>query len=271
MCRPRRGTAYHSITVRTVSEFAAAIAERTGAENSPDWDPIGQQLGDPRAEVTEVAVCHEVNTAVLEALDQNPVDVLVTYHPLLFTPSSRLLSDRSVGSRAYRLIESNTALVVTHTDFDAAPGGMADALADYFGLSEVEPFGADPVAELAPIGRVGRISTTVSALVDQLIADYGQSGMRISGSMDAGVESLAVVPGSGGGLIEAAASRADALVTGDVSHHRAVAAADLGMAVIDPGHTVTERPGMAALVRMVAEMAPGPVLDLTGTDPKVWR
>ena len=84
------------------------------------------------------------------------------------------------------------------------------------------------------------------------------------------VGALAVVPGSGSAFVEAAAEVADVLVTGDVSHHRTVAAADLGLAIVDPGHTATERPGMRALAAMVTEVAGAEVLDLTDLDPQTW-
>jgi putative NIF3 family GTP cyclohydrolase 1 type 2 len=63
---------------------------------------------------------------------------------------------------------------------------------------------------------------------------------------------------------------ADALVTGDVSHHGAVRALDLGLAIVDPGHTATERPGMRSLVQFVTAIEGIEVLDLTGLDPRTW-
>jgi hypothetical protein len=43
--------------------------------------------------------------------------------------------------------------------------------------------------------------------------------------------------------------------------------------VIDPGHTPTERPGMAALVAAVSRAVAGDatVVDLTDADPTPWR
>lgn len=255
----------------SVREIAAAIAARTKPENTPEWDPIGIQLGDPEAEVARIAVCHEVSEQVVATLEEDPVDLLVSYHPLLFAPTTRILAGRSAGARSYRLIRSGVGLLVTHTDFDAAAGGTADALADFFDLHDVEAFGADPVGGLPAIGRFGGFEGTVATVDAMLVDAFGPAGLRVSGDRTRRVEALAVVPGSGSGLIEAAAAVADALVTGDVSHHRAVAASDLGLAVVDPGHVATERPGMRALVGMVAEVSGVDVIDLTGIDPQTWE
>jgi dinuclear metal center YbgI/SA1388 family protein len=257
--------------VATVAEVARGLAERTHPELTPEWDPVGIQLGDPDIDVDRVAVCHEVNEQVVAVVEADPVDLLVTYHPLLFTPTTRVLAGRSAGARSYRLLRANVSLLVTHTDFDAAPGGSADALAQFFGLDDVRPFGGDAEPGLADIGRVGGFQGTLGT-IDAMIADrFGPVGVRISGDRDADVEEVAVVPGSGGAFIEAAAGVAHVLVTGDVSHHRAVAARDLGLSIVDPGHTATERPGMTALVEMVRDVTSAEVIDLTGIDPQTWR
>ena len=257
----------------TVADIASAIAARTNPEHTPDWDPVGLQLGDPGAAVGSISVCHEVTEEVLERLDSDPVDLLVSYHPLLFTPTNRILAGKSAGARSYRLIRAGTSLLVTHTDFDAAPGGTADALAALFGLHDVEPFGASPEEGLPDIGRHGRFQGTLGR-VDALLSDeFGMVGVRISGDRDVAVDRVAVVPGSGSSLIEAASTVAQVLVTGDVSHHRAVAALDQGLAIADPGHVATERPGMAALAAMVSEIGAAhdaEVVDLTDIDPRTW-
>ncbi len=253
----------------TVAEIIQSLAEETNPEIAATWDPVGLQLGDPSAVVDTVAVCHEVTEEVVATLEQSPVDLLVTYHPLLFSPTNRLVSGRSAESRAYRLIRLGVSLVVTHTDFDAMDGGTADALAGVYRLRNVVPFGPDEETQVPAIGRVGDFDGNLGVL-DAMTADaFGSNGLRVTGDRDRKLRKVAVVPGSGSDLIEEAATVADALVTGDVSHHRAVRAADLGLAVVDPGHIATERPGMGELVRMVDRLV-GKVTDLTRLDPTTW-
>lgn len=257
------------LEVASVSDIADALADKTRPENAASWDPVGLQLGDPHSTVESVAVCHEVTEDVLVRIENEPVDLLVTYHPLLFAPINRLIAGRSPEARAFRLIEKGVSLLVTHTDFDMAPGGTADALASLFGLLEVEPFGADEERGLPAIGRVGEFDGTL-AVLDAMASDaFGPHGLRISGDRARALRRVGVVPGSGSEFIGQAAAVADALVTGDVSHHRAVNAADLGLAVVDPGHVATERPGMTALVGMVDEIVTV-TQDLTGLDPTTW-
>ncbi|MFO7299424.1 MAG: Nif3-like dinuclear metal center hexameric protein [Actinomycetes bacterium] len=254
--------------MRTVAEIVAEMAARTRPENAAGWDPVGLQLGDPKAGVERVAVCHEVTEAVVARVEEEGPDLLVSYHPLLFTPTRRIVAGRSAEARAYRLVRAGVALLVTHTDFDAAPGGAADSLASALGLDPADPFGADP--DEPAIGRSGAFDGTLADLASHAVRLFGADGLRVHGEPDRRIERVAVVPGSGSSFIEQAADVADALVTGDVSHHGAVRALDLGLAIVDPGHTATERPGMRSLVQFVTAIEGIEVLDLTGLDPRTW-
>ena len=255
--------------VTTVADLAATIAKRTQPDHAASWDPVGLQLGDPESQVESVAVCHEVTEAVVAALEAHPVDLLVTYHPLLFKPTNRILAGQSAEARAYALIRLGVNLLVTHTDFDAAPGGTAHALAALLSLRDITAFGADPDAGLPDIGRYGTFEGTL-AVLDAMVCDaFGSTGVRVTGDRSTNLNRVAVIPGSGSDFVLAASEVADALVTGDVPHHTTVRAHDLGLCIVDPGHTATERPGMVALAATISEIVDG-TKDLTHLDPKTW-
>lgn len=253
-----------------LSDLLAHLAERTRPELAASGDPVGLQLGDPTDRVGRVGVCHEVTEDVVSAAIASPVDLLITYHPLLFTPTNRIIGGRSPEARAYRLIQASVALLVVHTDFDAAPGGTADALAGIFNLRDLEPFGEDEDAGIPAIGRIGEFGQSLDVLEAITTDAFGIAGLRVSGDRDQILNKVAVVPGSGADFIDIAAGHADAIVTGDVSHHRVVHALDRGLAVVDPGHTATERPGMAALVALAATIPEVEVVDFTDIDPETW-
>lgn len=254
----------------TVADFVAALATEIPSGIAASWDPVGLQLGNPGATVDSIAVCHEVTEEVVLELESAPVDLLVTYHPLLFAPVNRLLHGRSPAARALRLIEAGINLLVTHTDFDAAPGGAADALADALGLDGVGVLGVEDLDGSAEIGRVGSYRGNLGDLAETVRAALGVSALRLSGDPMAGVTEVAVIPGSGSDFVEAALGSAQALVTGDVGHHRCVRALDAGLGIVDPGHVATERPGMRSLVAKVRAAASCEVTDLTHLDPQTW-
>lgn len=359
----------------SVAETLAAIGRTAPWSKAAGWDPVGLRLGDPGRSVRRAAVCHEVTEEIAELVAADPVDLLVTYHPLLFRPTTRMVAGRSSEGRALRLIEAGVALAVAHTNFDVAAGGAADALADVLELQDPTGFapldgpdsvkisvfaptaaaervaeamaaagagvignythcsfrtdgtgtfvpeaGAHPTAgvegalnreeevrvemvaprrreaaivaalvaahpyeepafdvydrrgDAAMIGRVGDAAagTTLASLAAWVEERLG-GVVRVAGDPAAPLERIAVVPGAGSDfLTDAAAAGADAIVTGDVSHHRARSALDRGMVVIDPGHIATERPGVRRLVATVSAAVEDTV-DLTDHDPSPWK
>ena len=69
-----------------------------------------------------------------------------------------------------------------------------------------------------------------------------------------GEQRVAVLGGSGGSFIgQAAASGADAYVTGDLSYHNALLAESSGLVAVDAGHAPTELPSLAPLARRLAQ------------------
>src|SRR5262245_31118911 len=97
---------------RAISDVLAAIAARAPFERAAEWDPVGLSLGDAHAPVRRIAVCHEVTEAVVAELERAPVDLLVTYHPLLFRPTTRLVAGPTPEGRALRLARAGVALAV---------------------------------------------------------------------------------------------------------------------------------------------------------------
>ena len=123
----------------------------------------------------------------------------------------------------------------------------------------------------AMVGRVGSLDgdrplDTFAAEVSQVLG----SPVRQAGDGRSAVRRVAVLPGLGGDFIGQAVGAADVIVTGDVSHHRAREALDRGLAILDPGHAATERPGVASLYAAVSKIAQDAV-DLTHLGASPWK
>ncbi len=237
----------------------ADLVERLDSQfpfaSAAQWDVVGLQIGWPDAELGRVGVCHEVTDAVVDGCIQQTITTLVSYHPLLFSPTTELVSGPTPAGRALRLARHGISLVVVHTAYDTATPGTGDALLQTLGLGSgatrrwaVE----DGDGECAP-GRLVELATPMTgADLASLVAARLDTSVRSTGGDDT-VSTIAVLPGSGGSHAMEAATIADAFITGDVSHHTAAAAKAHGLVIIDAGHTATERPGIAALYASVSE------------------
>ena len=112
-----------------------------------------------------------------------------------------------------------------------------------------------PPDERIGAGRIGTLSEPESAgrIVARLGARLGVPAVRLAGDERALVQRVAVCPGSGGSLAEAAAAAgADLFVTGEMTHHDVLASLERQCLVALAGHTETERPYLPVLAKRIA-------------------
>lgn len=178
-------------------------------------------------------------------------------------------TDPAVGSAGALNLEAEVRL-----EFPAplaAEAGVLAALVAAHPYEEPAYDVYDRRGDAGLLGRIGRAAEdTLAALRERVASALGPGPLRVAGPADARIERVAVLPGSGAEFAAAArAAGADALVTGDLSHHRARAALDAGLCLLDPGHVASERPGLRRLLAWVEELAPQTV-SLLDCDPDPW-
>jgi dinuclear metal center YbgI/SA1388 family protein len=112
-------------------------------------------------------------------------------------------------------------------------------------------------------GRVGRLPEpmTSEGFAEHISASLGFPAVLVADPKPGHkVERVAVLGGSGGSFVrEAAASGADAYVTGDLDYHDALLAGSLGLAAVDAGHAATELPSLAPLAERLSRLVDVPV------------
>lgn len=154
-------------------------------DKAAGWDPTGLQFGDPQAEAKVIGVCHEVTERVVA--ESSGLDLLITYHPLLFKQQTRVIAGSGPGGRAHRLIRNGVSLAVIHTAWDAAPGGTADALAGALGLTNVvqlgliEPAQRKKLVTFVPAEAVERVVAALVAAGAGTIGRYQGCSFRSEG------------------------------------------------------------------------------------------
>ena len=171
----------------TVGQIANRLSAAFNLEKAAGWDPVGLQFGDPVAPVTSIAVCHELTSEVVDRVISADVDLVVSYHPLLFRPTTSLVAGSSSGGRAFRLIAAGVAVVTVHTAFDVLAGGTADCLAAALGLQDVTGFGPAwggdrrKVVTFAPEGAVDAVAAAMADAGAGRIGRYTNCSYRSDG------------------------------------------------------------------------------------------
>jgi len=117
-----------------IHQFVQLLHTALPPETAMKGDRLGLQVQSGRTEITSVLVTLEVTDDVLSEAQNNGIDCIVTFHPLIFSPMISLQENDRVGRLCSGLIRSNIALVAAHTNFDAFPKGTSAILAEELGL-----------------------------------------------------------------------------------------------------------------------------------------
>ncbi len=206
------------------------------------WDNVGLLVGRKEKEVHKVAVALDATLTTIEKAIREDVDLLITHHPMIFSPVRQINEEHISSKKILTLAENGIAYYAMHTNFDTV-GGMGELAAgqEYLNLSETEPliFESD---EVEGMGRGGYLPTKMTA---EEVAAYVKEKFGLSFVMIYQSEKMkckqfdkiAVLPGSGKGEIkEIKAKGYDLYLTGDFGHHPGIDAMDMDMTIIDATH-----------------------------------
>lgn len=248
-----------------ISDIVAHLETIAPVALAEDWDPIGLQLGDPDAAVRHVLLCLDLTPAALAKARAMGAELIITHHPLLFSPLPTIRTDRPQQKMVIDLIRHQIAVYSAHTNLDAAAGGVADALAQTF---EAISGPWEPVLPIVlPEDKTGHAihghgrycdldqPIRLSDLRKTILEKLSGPGCRINSDQNPIVSRLAVFPGSfDDQWIERLNSLdIDTVVTGECKHHIALMLAQNGIALLDAGHDISERVVLKPLSERLAK------------------
>ena len=226
-----------------VQELVSVIEQIAPPAYACSWDNTGLICGRRGAEVSRVMVAVDARDDVIRQAAEANAQFLLTHHPLVFGSGiSRVNEDTLTGRKLLALIENGIACYGMHTSFDAAPGCMADLAAARLGLTDIEYIlPAQP--EGLPAGGIGTVGTLPQPLTEEELAEAVKKAFGlphvtlVSSGTGRKISRAAVLPGSGKGEVDIVREMgAEAMVTGDITHHVGIDGADDGLTIIDAGH-----------------------------------
>ena len=229
-------------TLKDIMDILDEIAPFPMAE---EWDNSGLQVGYLSQKIKKISMALDPTLKAVRNASDRGAQLLLTHHPLIFKPLLTINHETYPGDVIFEAIKRSVSIVAIHTNLDISRGGISDRLADLLGLEEVEVIQRkDDLSDGAGMGRIGCLSDTMplSAVTEKVKDALGISRVKAMGPRDREISRVAVIGGSGGGMVHLASEKgADLLVTGDVRHHDSLEAERLGLALIDGGHFNTER------------------------------
>lgn len=243
-----------------ISDILENLRQLAPEESALDGDPVGLLVDRDSAEVRKIGICLDATPAAVQRAVSAGVQLVAAHHPLIYRPLKRLGAD-PVSSAVKSLVRHDIALYAMHTNWDAAPGGINDTLAECLELKDVQPLGTLGLSRLPRLGTLAspRPLADFARFVETALGCAETSALRCGGCDPRQMISrVAVCGGAGAEMAEAVqAAGAEAYVTSDIRHHEFLEAEAWGLALLDAGHSATETPGMRALVRILPSRLPG--------------
>jgi len=208
------------------------------------WDNPGLQVGSYSQEIAKISLALDPTLKALRLAHKRNIQMLLTHHPLIFEPLSRLDINSYPGNVILEAAKGGISVVTAHTNLDVARGGINDILTDLLDLRHVDVLKETVEMDGAGLGRIGDLPKPVnlSVVAKNIKRILGAERLKIVSQGDVKIYRLAVTAGSGGSMVSLASKKgADLLLTGDVGYHHALEAGSLGIALIDGGHFCLEK------------------------------
>ena len=247
-------------------EIVQVIEAAYPREAALDFDNVGLLAGRTEKEVERVYIALDATDAVIDRAIEAGADMLITHHPLIFSPLKKVTDEDFVSRRVVKLIQNDISYYAMHTNYDVL--GMAELAEKILGIRNTEVLDITMEKDGKPegIGRIGELEKpmTLEECCVYVKHKLNLGSLKVFGDMQAEVSRLAISPGSGKTAIAAAIAKgADVLVTGDIGHHDGLDAVEQGLAVIDAGHYGTEYIFIDDMRRFLEDKLP--VLDVITT------
>ncbi len=198
-------------------------------------DNTGFLVGDREQEIHHVYIALDANDETIEEAVSCGADFLLTHHPMIFRPMSRVTGDDFNGRRVLKLIQNRICYMSTHTNYDSCR--MADLAAERLTLKDTQVL--EEVADGKGIGCAGTLPKEMTLRECALFVKevFQIPSVRFFGDPEKRVKTVAVCPGSGRSVLGFChALKAEVFITGDIDHHTGIDQADDTLPIIDAGH-----------------------------------
>ena len=160
------------------------IEEFSPLDLQEPWDNSGFQIKLKNVDISRVLVAMEVTERVIDEAIDKQIDLIVTHHPMLFSPVKSVDDNTFIGNYLVKLVTNGINVYSSHTPFDKCDGGNNDYLAKLLHLCDIKPMDSDA----SGFCRVGTVDgeCTVGEYIDQISQwlKIDKSFMSFSGNLE---------------------------------------------------------------------------------------
>ncbi len=189
------------------------------------WDNSGLIVGNMEDEFENLYISLDLDLEMIETIE--PKSLIITHHPLIFSPIKTVNDDRYATKLLKILIKKDIALISMHTNIDKTH------LNEFVG-NEILALNFEKTDDFV---LTTHIDMSFEELQNHIKQKLGMNTLKVTTS-DKKIKSLSLTTGSGMSLLPFITT--DCFLTGDIKYHEAMEAKALGISLIDIGHYESE-------------------------------
>lgn len=238
-----------------------------------DYDNVGLLIGDKEKEIDRVLITLDVDETVAADACEQQADLVLSHHPLIFKPLSRLTEEDAAVRAILPLVRNEIALFAMHTNFDSVKFGLGDLFLDKIAETNNRvPLEGDGENG---IGRIADVADKLSfgELLNRIKTEFHIRSLRYIGSENRPIRKIAAVNGGGAVYVYAAKRMgADCFVSGDIKYHQARFAYENDLALVEIPHYSAEIV-FCDYVKQILEKQFGSRIEVLTTDKNIdiWK
>jgi dinuclear metal center YbgI/SA1388 family protein len=145
------------------------------------WDNVGLLVQPSTTShlVSSILLTNDLTEAVMEEAIQKNTNMILSYHPPIFTPLKTLTRNTWKERVVLKAIENRIAIYSPHTAFDVVKGGVNDWLASGLGKGTVRPLKNTLVGGTLGTHKVNIVVPNDQSKVDELVTKLKQADENI--------------------------------------------------------------------------------------------
>jgi dinuclear metal center YbgI/SA1388 family protein len=121
-----------------IKEILSVLEEMAPLAYAEDFDNVGLLVGNPEAQATGVLVCHDALESVLEEAIAMDCNLVVCFHPILFSGIKKITGKNYVERSIIKAIKNDIAIYAVHTALDNHQEGVNKIFCNALGLKNTK-------------------------------------------------------------------------------------------------------------------------------------
>ncbi len=227
-----------------VKDFMKLVESHAPVSYKEEYDNVGLMVGDGEENITGILFSMDTTNEVIQEAKEKKANLIVSHHPLLFVKPRSITKNTLQGRKVIELIRNNINLYAAHTNLDSVKDGMNDTIIKMFDYKDFDIIEQCPFDFDSGIGRIVYLRRAIKLkdFIEKTKKVLDVPILRYTGDLNQTVRRIAIINGSGQSYFQKSLELgADCILTADTTFHFVQEFEELGVAVVDPGHYLSEK------------------------------